>query len=262
MLILHITAPTMLTRSVTGTVRHVVRRNFSAIGQFVKTRIENEIGIITLCDPARLNALTVNMGENFKAAVAEFTVAAKEQRIRAVVVTGEGEAFSAGGDLNWLMERHHTSPFKNSTIMVDFYNRFLCIREVGVPTIAAINGAAIGAGMCMTLACDMRIASSTAKLGFTFAKLGIHPGMGSSLLLPRLVSQETASYLLLSGAIISGEEAKQRGLVLEAVPKVQIAIQHMMQYMYMLCLEIVAYCIDIMPNRLHLKLLISSQCLR
>ncbi len=191
-----------------------------ATGDFVKISVVDKIGIITLSDPGRLNALTVDMGESFKSAVAALTVAAKEQLIRAVIVTGDGDAFSAGGDLNWLADRHRTSPFKNSDVMVDFYNRFLCIRNIGVPTVAAINGAAIGAGMCMTLACDVRIASSNAKLGFTFTKLGIHPGMGSSVLLPRLVSQEVASYLLLSGTIISGEEARQKGLVLEAVDKV------------------------------------------
>lgn len=108
--------------------------------------------------------------------------------------------------------------------MVDFYNRFLCIRNVGVPTIAAINGAAIGAGMCMTLACDMRVAAKNAKLGFTFAKLGIHPGMGSSVLLPRLVGQDMATYLLLSGAVLSGEDARAKGLILEAVEKVMCAV--------------------------------------
>ncbi len=190
--------------------------------QSVKTSFIDNVGVITLSDPVRLNALTVEMGESFKAAVDLMTVAADEQRIRAVVVTGEGDAFSAGGDLKWLADRHNASPFSNSITMVDFYNRFLCIRKVGVPTVAAINGAAIGAGMCMTLACDIRVASTTAKLGFTFAKLGIHPGMGSSLLLPRVVSQETASYLLLSGAIVSGEEAVRRGLVLEAVDKATV----------------------------------------
>lgn len=194
--------------------------SISTDNQLVKTSIVDGVGIITLSDPKRLNALTVAMGEDFKKAVAELTLAVKDQKIRAVVVTGAGEAFSAGGDLKWLAERHTTSQFKNSTIMVDFYNRFLCIRDIGVPTIAAINGAAIGAGMCMTLGCDIRIAATNAKLGFTFTKLGIHPGMGSSLLLPRVVSQETASYLLLSGAVVSGEEAVRKGLVLEAVEKV------------------------------------------
>lgn len=204
--------------------RSCLTRNFHITGgEFIKISIIDEVGLITLSDPGRLNALTVNMGESFTSAVAALTVAAKDQLIRAVVITGDGEAFSAGGDLNWLADRNKTSPFKNSSVMVDFYNRFLCIRNIGVPTIAAINGAAIGAGMCMTLACDIRIASSTAKLGFTFTKLGIHPGMGSSTLLPRLVGQEMASYLLLSGAVISGEEARQKGLVLEAVDKVSVS---------------------------------------
>jgi enoyl-CoA hydratase/carnithine racemase len=202
-------------------VSSCLRKLHVASGDFIKISIVDQVGVITLSDPGRLNALTVDMGESFKSAVAALTVAAKDQLIRAVVVTGDGDAFSAGGDLNWLADRHKTSPFKNSTVMVDFYNRFLCIRNIGVPTIAAINGAAIGAGMCMTLACDVRIASRSAKLGFTFTKLGIHPGMGSSVLLPRLVSQEVASYLLLTGAIISGEEAHQKGLVLETVDKVR-----------------------------------------
>lgn len=211
-------------------LRSVVQRNKSLSARFisktaagvelVKVQIVDNVGVIKLSDPNRLNALTVDMGEQFVSAVSQMTTAAKEQRIRAVIVTGDGDAFSAGGDLNWLTARHETSPFKNSTIMVDFYNRFLCIRNIGVPTIAAINGAAIGAGMCMTLACDMRVAAKNAKLGFTFAKLGIHPGMGSSVLLPRLVGQEVATYLLLSGAVLSGEDARAKGLVLEAVDKV------------------------------------------
>lgn len=142
----------------------------------VETSITDNIGLITLNDPARLNALTVEMGDAFLVAVDQMIAAAKQQQVRAVVVTGKGDAFSAGGDLNWLTERHSTAPFLNSSIMVDFYNRFLSVRKIPVPTICAINGSAIGAGMCMTLACDMRIAASNAKLGFTFSKLGIHPG--------------------------------------------------------------------------------------
>ena len=102
-----------------------------------------------------------------------------------------GEAFSAGGDLKWLRERHTVpSAYDNAKTMVDFYKRFLSVSKIPVPTIAAINGSASGAGLCMTLACDFRIASDKAKLGFTFTKLGIHPGMGCSTLLPRLVNQQ------------------------------------------------------------------------
>eukprot|EP00595_Chromulina_sp_UTEXLB2642_P000085 CAMPEP_0196761958 /NCGR_PEP_ID=MMETSP1095-20130614/1278_1 /TAXON_ID=96789 ORGANISM="Chromulina nebulosa, Strain UTEXLB2642" /NCGR_SAMPLE_ID=MMETSP1095 /ASSEMBLY_ACC=CAM_ASM_000446 /LENGTH=178 /DNA_ID=CAMNT_0042112103 /DNA_START=213 /DNA_END=749 /DNA_ORIENTATION=- len=103
--------------------------------------------------------------------------------------------------------------------MIDFYNSFLCIKNIPVPTIAVINGAAIGAGLCMTLACDIRIANENAKLGFTFPKLGIHPGMGASILLPRLINQEIATHLLLSGDIISGKTANKNGLVLETCEK-------------------------------------------
>ena len=134
-----------------------------------------------------------------------------------------GAAFSAGGDLKWLRERHSAkSAYSNTKTMVDFYKRFLCISRIPVPTIAAINGAAIGAGLCMTLACDMRIASDNAKLGFTFAKLGIHPGMGCTTLLPRVINQQYASYLLISGKIIDSNTAMQQGLIMESVPKADI----------------------------------------
>lgn len=121
--------------------------------------------------------------------------------------------------MKWLRERHHEpSPYKNAKTMVDFYNMFLCVHKIPVPTIAAINGAAIGAGMCMTLACDFRIVHEKAKLGFTFTKLGIHPGMGSSYLLPKILpSIEMATYLLLSGKIISGKTGCEKGLAMESV---------------------------------------------
>lgn len=88
---------------------------------------------------------------------------------------------------------------------------------IPVPTIAALNGPAIGAGMCISLGCDVRIASSTAKLGFTFVGLGLHPGMGCTHLLPSIAGPEAASRLLLSGEIISGSEALRLGIVTEAI---------------------------------------------
>eukprot|EP00604_Paraphysomonas_vestita_P002399 CAMPEP_0174819668 /NCGR_PEP_ID=MMETSP1107-20130205/3052_1 /TAXON_ID=36770 /ORGANISM="Paraphysomonas vestita, Strain GFlagA" /LENGTH=178 /DNA_ID=CAMNT_0016033615 /DNA_START=310 /DNA_END=846 /DNA_ORIENTATION=+ len=106
--------------------------------------------------------------------------------------------------------------------MIKFYNLYLSVRHLQVPTIAAINGHAIGAGMCMTLACDFRIAAENAKIGFTFTKLGIHPGMGASVLLPRLISPQRAFEYLLTGATVSGTTAQQHGLVLEAVPKNEV----------------------------------------
>lgn len=117
------------------------------------------------------------MGVEFASAVSHMNTLAADQQIRSCVVTGSGNAFSAGGDLAWLRERHDATPYQNRLTMLKFYNLYLHIRTLTVPTIAAINGHAIGAGMCMTLGCDFRIASKDARLGFTFVKLGIHPGM-------------------------------------------------------------------------------------
>ena len=120
--------------------------------------------------------------------------------------------------MKWLRERHAvTSAYSNAKTMVDFYKRFLSVSKIPVPTIAAINGSAIGAGLCMTLACDFRIASDKAKLGFTFTKLGIHPGMGCSTLLPRLVNQQFASYLLLTGRLLDPKIGVEKGLLLEEI---------------------------------------------
>jgi enoyl-CoA hydratase/carnithine racemase len=87
------------------------------------------------------------------------------------------------------------------------------VRELPCPTIAAINGAAIGAGLCVALACDSRIAARDAKLGLNFARLGIHPGMGATWTLPRLVGPAHAAELLFTGRILDGAEAERIGLV-------------------------------------------------
>jgi enoyl-CoA hydratase/carnithine racemase len=102
--------------------------------------------------------------------------------------------------------------------MREFYSRFLSLRSVPVPVIAAINGPAIGAGFAVSLACDFRIVASEAKVGLTFATLGLHPGMGSTHFLPNLIGHEKAAKLLLTGEIISGAEAAHLGIALKAEP--------------------------------------------
>jgi enoyl-CoA hydratase/carnithine racemase len=83
--------------------------------------------------------------------------------------------------------------------------------------VSAINGAAIGAGLCLALATDLRIAAKDAKLGVTFTALGFHPGMGASHFLPLLAGNQVSTRMLLMGEVLTGEEAKQNGLVLDAV---------------------------------------------
>lgn len=193
-------------------------RFLSRLRTYVSTREVDNIGIIEFDDPERMNAMTVEMGEVFENAVNKYSILASQQKIRAVIIKGKGRCFSAGGDLAWLKQRATASTYENNITMIDFYNRFLCIKDLPVPTIAAIHGAAIGAGLAVTLACDIRLATVDAKMGVTFAALGIHPGMGSSLLLPRLIGHQHAAYMHLSGALLSGIEGKETKLVLDAVP--------------------------------------------
>ena len=107
---------------------------------------------------------------------------ADRNAFRAVVITGAGRAFSAGGDMKFLSDRTESDALSNANTMKSFYDRFLCLRSLEVPTIAAINGPAIGAGLCVAAACDMRICAADAKMGWTFVGLGLHPGMVSFIL--------------------------------------------------------------------------------
>ena len=123
----------------------------NSLSSLIKTEIRNKIGLISLCDPLKLNSLSEEMGTQFFNAVLEMNVAAKEHRVRACIVTGQGEAFSAGGNLTWLEDRHNHSPAANCQTMLHFYNLFLSIRHLSVPTIAAINGHAIGRELSLLL---------------------------------------------------------------------------------------------------------------
>src|SRR3990170_7604312 len=105
--------------------------------------------------------------------------------------------------------------------MREFYGLFLSVRDLPCPSVAAIHGAAIGAGLCVALACDLRVAARDAKLGLNFTRLGIHPGMGATWTLPRLVGAAHAADLLLSGRSLDGDEALRIGLVNRAVPEAE-----------------------------------------
>jgi enoyl-CoA hydratase len=104
----------------------------------------------------------------------------------------------------------------------EFYDQFLAIRKLPVPTIAAINGAAIGAGLCLALACDLRVAASGAALSMSFVRVGIHPGMGATFWLPTLVGVAKAWELLFTGRAIDAREAHRIGLVNRVVQRDQV----------------------------------------
>ncbi len=185
---------------------------------------DDGVALLTFDDPERRNAMTEAMGTALSTAVERL---AANPDLRAVVLTGAGQAFSAGGDLGMIeakAEAGRAAPgdptrSQQRTAMHDFYRLFLAVRQLPCPTLAALNGAAIGAGMAVALACDLRIAARQAKLGLNFTRLGIHPGMGSSWTLPRLVGPAHAADLLFTGRLVTGEEAERLGMVNRAVER-------------------------------------------
>ncbi len=181
--------------------------------EFQNLRYERDAqGIVTIrfARPDQRNAMTAEMGAELIAAGQK---AASDPEARVVVLTGEGKAFSAGGDMKMIHENTRKSIAENEKSMRDFYGRFLKIRDIPVPTIAQINGAAVGAGLCVALACDIRLASTEAKLAANFTALGLHPGMGGTWLLPRSVGLPQAAELLFSSRWVDGKEAERIGLV-------------------------------------------------
>ena len=183
-------------------------------------QISEHVAYIWLNQPESLNAMSEQMAKDFKNLVKE--VGEKKTNYRVLILSGKGKAFSAGGDLEMLEKKTTLSPQENQQRMEEFYASFLSILDLNIPLIAAINGAAVGAGLCLASACDIRICSENAKLGFTFVKLGLHPGMGGTYFLPRVVGDAMARELMVTGRIIDAPEAKCIGLVSQVLAPEQL----------------------------------------
>lgn len=165
---------------------------------------------LVLDNPAQRNAMSDEMTDAWVGAVDEL---ATDRSVRVVVVTGAGSAFCSGGDTSWIASEPDASVDHLRTRMLAFYRAWLSIRRLEVPTIAAINGPAIGAGLCLALACDIRYAARGARLGVPFVKLGMHAGMAGTYLLPQVVGETHARDLLLTGRTVDADEALRLGLV-------------------------------------------------
>ncbi|HEY8154883.1 MAG TPA: enoyl-CoA hydratase-related protein [Myxococcota bacterium] len=186
--------------------------------QNILYEVADGIATITLNRPEKLNAYTLEMGEEVVDAFARIRA---DAGVRVAILTGAGRGFCAGVDLDAL-RAHQTEPAASGKPRLgeeDFVRVLpLELLEFPKPVIAAINGAAIGVGVTMTLPCDIRIAADTAKLGLTFARLGLLPGLGSTHLLPQLVGIAKALELVLTARVIPAAEAAEIGLVNRVVP--------------------------------------------
>jgi len=181
----------------------------------VHTHVRDGVATLVLDDERRKNAMTPELGDALSAAVAGLV---GRNDVRAVIVTGAGEAFSGGGDLA-MLERLRALPKPESkAYMLGFYARYLSILDLAVPTIAAVRGPAIGAGLAVALACDLMVCDEEAKLASNFAKLGLYPGMGTTYLLARRVGALRAAELVWTGRRFSGRDALAWGITNEAVP--------------------------------------------
>ena len=174
------------------------------------------VATVTLNRPEKLNAMTALMGAEMADAMAE---ADGDDAVRAVVVTGAGRAFCAGADLGGGTD---TKGFGDSWGGVDRRLRRMSPQHVRKPVIAAINGAAVGAGLTWPLQCDIRIVAEDAKLAFAFVRRGVIPELASHAILPRLVGLEAAIDLLCSGRTFLGREAAELGMARKALPAAEV----------------------------------------
>lgn len=173
-------------------------------------RPSDGVALVTLDNPDLRNAMSDEMTTSW---VAAMDALGADRSVRAVVVTGAGSAFSSGGNLTWIAGEPDATVDQLRDRMLSFYRSWLSIRRLEVPTIAAINGSAIGAGLCLALACDLRFAATGARMGVPFVKLGLHAGMAGTHLLPEVVGNAHARDLLLTGRVVEADEAFRIGMV-------------------------------------------------
>ncbi len=185
------------------------------VGQLRVERPAAGVVVLTLDNPGQRNAMSDEMTAAWVRTVDEL---ADDPDLRVVVVTGAGSAFCSGGNTSWIASEPDATVDRLRTRMLPFYRAWLSIRRLEVPTIAAVNGAAIGAGLCLALACDLRYAAAGARLGAPFVRLGMHAGMGATWLLSDVVGDAAARDLLLTGRTVDADEALRLGLVSRVLP--------------------------------------------
>ncbi|WP_293265723.1 enoyl-CoA hydratase-related protein [Neptunomonas sp.] len=187
-------------------------------------QLDNRIAVLTLNRDDVRNALTgTHLIDDILSTIQWVNTC---EAVSVLVITGAGTAFSAGGNIKEMLERdgeHHDGAFSGDVYEVQ--NKYrngiqkipLAVYNCEVPVIAAINGAAIGAGFDLTCMCDMRIGSTQALVGETFVNLGIIPGDGGAWFLQRLIGYQKAADMTFTGRLVKADEAKAMGLLMDVV---------------------------------------------
>lgn len=174
----------------------------------VLTDIDGGIAVLTLDAPDRRNALTLPMVDEISDAI---DAVEADPTVGAIVVTGTAPAFCAGADLSHLGESQREG-------LLRIYEGFLRIGRSPLPSIAAVNGAAVGAGVNLALVCDVIVAGESARFDTRFLQLGIHPGGGHTWMLQRRIGPQAAAAMVLFGRTLDGRQAQQAGLAWSCTP--------------------------------------------
>ena len=187
----------------------------------VQLEMRDAVAVITLNRPAALNALTVELARELRASIAE----ARERGARAVVLTGAGRAFCAGGDLREMRQlaekEGRVEAFFDEPLRV-IHDCIRLIRETPLPVIAAVNGVATGGGCNFALACDIVLAAESAQFNQAFVKVGLTPDCGGTFILPRLVGWKRAAELLMTGDMVDARRAAEMGMINRAVADAEL----------------------------------------
>ena len=171
------------------------------------------VAVLTLDDPERRNALSPGMVDEIVATVDRLN---EDESVGAIVVTGAGSVFCSGADLGNLVALT-TAEGGDPTEVREIYNGFLAFRDSPLPTIAAVNGPAVGAGFNLALVCDLRVTTPAARFDTRFAQIGLHPGGGHVWMLDRLAGPQTTAAMALFGERVDGERAVALGLAWQCV---------------------------------------------
>jgi enoyl-CoA hydratase len=179
----------------------------------VLVEVTERVAVVTLNAPERRNSLTLDMVTEI---VAAFDELEEREDVGAIIVTGAPPAFCAGATLGHLGNRAQSQD-EGASGLVAIYEGFLRVARSPLPTLAAVNGAAVGAGMNLALACDVRLAARASRWDTRFLELGLHPGGGHTWMLRRVAGQQTAAAAVLFGEVLDGPEAERTGVAWRCV---------------------------------------------
>lgn len=177
--------------------------------------VEEHVAVLTLNRPQQRNAFNAEMLDHWAEALQQCQ---RRPDIRVVIVTGAGRTFCAGGDIKEMQQRLASSPLTQKMFLESVHRIPLTLAAIDKPVIAAVNGAAIGAGMDMALMCDIRFAAVTARFAASYVHMGLVPGDGGAYFLPRILGVAKALELLWTGDVIDATAAERLGIVNRVLP--------------------------------------------